>query len=512
MPEPSTRRHTERAPVDNEGAGDTLVAVRGACKRFGATQALDHVDLDVLPGSVLALLGQNGAGKSTVIKVLAQVYTLDSGSVSVLGAQLGTPEAARQIAFIHQDLGLVPGLTIAENVALGAGYPRSRGLISWSDTRKRAKRALSLVGSGLDPNARVADLSRTDRSMVAIARALSVDARVLVLDEPTASLPVQETEVLFSVLRRLRDDGMGLVYVSHRLDEVFQIADRVTVMRDGRVVSEGRLADTTPEQVIIDIVGRKPIPPAPSTSAVDVKDALTITEVVGERVGPVTLTVRAGEVVGLVGLDGAGQVELGRTIIGDLKMHGGQMHLDQQPYVPSGVPEAVKRGIGFVTSDRADEGLAMGLTVTENFFPNPALRGVGPWQLRSNRKEAAQAEALVSDYGVRPTDPTLLVSGLSGGNQQKVILGRWLSTDASVLVLEEPTAGVDVGAKREIYLLLDAALARGVAVVLVSTDFEEVAQVSHRAIVFKDGLIVREIPRSELSVELLVGTASGAAA
>ena len=489
-----------------------LVTVRGAYKRFGATQALDNVDLDVRPGSVLALLGQNGAGKSTIIKVLAGVYSLDRGEVSVCGAPLGSSDAAGKISFIHQDLGLVPGLSVAENVALGTGYPRRAGLIGWSQARHRAQRALEIVGSTVDPRTRVSELSRTDRSLVAIGRALVVDAKVLVLDEPTASLPVDETHRLFTVLRRLRDEGLGLVYVSHRLDEVFEIADHVTIMRDGAVVADARLSTMDSGQVIQLIVGRTPVPPPPPAPAPAEHIALDIVDVVGERVGPVSLSVRAGEVVGLVGLAGAGHVELGRTVLGDLRLHGGRMILQGSAYAPKNVSDAVGRGVGFVTSNRPEEGLAMPLTLTENLRPNPALTGDAGWRFRRNRRERDIAAGLIKAFGVRPADPDLPVSGLSGGNQQKIILGRWLSTDATVLILEEPTAGVDVGAKHEIYTLLDAALARGVAVLLISTDFEEVAAVCHRALVFKDGQIVREIGTTDLTVTNLVAFASGAAA
>src|SRR6478672_892722 len=231
-----------------DGAGprapEPLVRIRGVSKRFGATQALDDVDIDVYAGSILALLGQNGAGKSTIIKVLAGVYGRDSGEIDVCGDPFDSPQARGRIAFIHQDLGLVPGLSAAENIALGVGYPKRSRLINWRESRRLAERALEIVGSDIDPRTRVAELSRTDRSMLAIARALVVDAQVLVLDEPTASLPADETEVLFAVLRRLKADGIGMVYVSHRLDEVFAISDRVTIMRDGKVVSSGLMAAT----------------------------------------------------------------------------------------------------------------------------------------------------------------------------------------------------------------------------------------------------------------------------
>jgi ribose transport system ATP-binding protein len=460
----------------------------------------------------VALLGQNGAGKSTLIKILAGVYDRDAGEIAVCGEPLTGAPAPDTVAFIHQDLGLVDGLSVAENIALGTGYPRRRGLISWSKARERAERALELVGARIDPRARVADLSRTEKSLLAIGRALVVDAKVLVLDEPTASLPVDETERLFALLRRLRERGLGLVYVSHRLDEVFRIADRMTILRDGRVVAESAITETTPDDVVAAIVGGVPPPPPPPAPRADREVVLSLDAVVGERVGPVSLAVQSGEVVGLVGLAGAGHSELGRTIAGALPLHGGTVRLAGEPFVPRSVAGAVEHGIGFVTSNRADEGLAMPLTVTENLFPNPALHGERGLRLRRPAPERAKAHELVERFGIRPNDPDLPVEGLSGGNQQKVIIGRWLSTGATLLVLEEPTAGVDVGAKSEIYALLDDALTRGLGVLLISTDFEEVAAVSHRAIVFRDGRIVQEIPRSALSEQALVAAASGAAA
>ncbi|MFT4294591.1 MAG: sugar ABC transporter ATP-binding protein [Micropruina sp.] len=494
--------------------GEVLVDIRGLSKRFGATQALGGVDVQIRAGSTLALLGHNGAGKSTLIKILAGVYSKDAGEITVCGQPLeGGAPPADTVAFIHQDLGLVDGLTVTENIALGTGYPRHLGkLIDWTASRRRAERALELVGADIDPRARVADLSRTEKSMLAIGRALVVDARVLVLDEPTASLPVNETHRLFEVLRRLRADGLGLVYVSHRLDEVFEICDRATIMRDGLVVADLEVAQTNPSEVIELIIGSKPIPPPPPTNRGRNDVLIELRDVVGDRVGPVSLAARAGEVVGMVGLAGAGQEEIGRTIAGAAALYDGTLSLAGEPFVPSDVYTAVSRGVGFVTSNRADEGLAMPLSVTENLFPNPALHGKTGLSYMAHAPERAKADELVVQFGVKPPDASLAVEGLSGGNQQKVIIGRWLSTEARVLVLEEPTAGVDVGAKREIYALLDEALERGISVLLVSTDFEEVAAVCHRALVFRDGQIVAQIDREDLTVPSLVAVATGAAA
>lgn len=487
-----------------------LVAIRGLSKRFGATLALDDVNLDVRAGRVLALLGANGAGKSTVIKILAGIYAPDGGSVQVAGHPLGSPEAKRSLAFLHQDLGLVAELSIAENVALGTGFPRSRGLVSWKTVRTQAERALSIVGADLDPRTLVSELSRTERSLVAIGRALAVDAQVLVLDEPTASLPVDETGRLFAVLRELRERGLGMIYVSHRLDEVFAIADDVVVLRDGQVVGQGTVGEIAPQEIIRLIVGREPDAVAEHVDRATEERALELDEVLAERVGPVSLTVARGEVLGLVGLAGAGMEEIGRVVAGAAALRGGRIMVGGRQLSGGSVKHALEAGVAFVTSNRMDEGLGPNLTVTENLLPNPMVRGSGPFTPVLHRKESALAEELVQTYGVAPANPDLPVTALSGGNQQKVILGRWLSTNASLLVLEEPTAGVDIGAKQELYALLGLALAAGLGVVLVSTDVEEVSLVCSRALVFRDGLITDELARADLSVERLTALSTGA--
>ncbi len=485
------------------------VSVRGVSKRFGATQALADVDLDVTAGRVLALLGQNGAGKSTIIKILAGVHPADSGVITVGGLPLEAPGARSKMAFIHQDLGLVAQLSIAENVALGTGFPRSRGLISWSAVRRQAEQALAGVGADLDPSTPVADLSRTERSLVAIGRALVVDAEVLVLDEPTASLPVDETQRLFEVIRGLRDSGLGLVYVSHRLDEVFEIADDIAVLRDGRVVGAGPIAEQSPDSVVRLIVGRTPPAPRSAPAPSDTGTALVLTEVVGQRVGPVSLSVGRGEVLGLVGLAGAGMTELGRGVAGALPIHAGEVRVGDRLHRTGTLRSAVRAGISFVTSNRMEEALGPTMTVLENLVPNPQIRGHGLLQPMFARPQEREARELIATFGVQPSDPDLPVTALSGGNQQKVVLGRWLSTDAEVLILEEPTAGVDVGAKADLYALLDGALSRGVGVLLISTDVQEVVNVCHRALVFKDGRVVEELSRDQLTVERLVALSSG---
>ncbi|KOU56481.1 sugar ABC transporter ATPase [Streptomyces sp. MMG1533] len=488
-----------------------MVRIRGLDKRFGGTRALAEVDLDVHRGSVLALLGPNGAGKSTLIKVLAGVHHADAGEVTVAGHPLGTAAASRHMAFIHQDLGLVEWMTVAENIALGTGYPRHRGLISWRMARERCVEALEIVAGHLAPDARIADLTRAERSLVAIARALSTRAELVVLDEPTASLPAADCVRLFDVLRKLCDRDHGVIYVSHRLDEVYQLADSFAVLRDGRIISQGPLAGHSPARLVQDIVGRDParrppvaaVPgPGPGAPAV-----LRLDGVRTENAGPVDLRLRPGEILGMVGLIGAGHMDLGRALAGIRPLLAGRALLDGRPYRPRTVAAAIGAGVGFVTSNRQEEGCAAELTVRENLLANPRY-GMPGLRWISPRRERAKATALVERFWVHPHDSEAPIAVLSGGNQQKVMIGRSLHMNRRLLILEEPTAGVDVGAKAEIHRLLDDELATGLAVLLISTDFEEVANVCHRALVFVRGTVAAELTGEALTVTRLTHTAS----
>ncbi|WKK23796.1 sugar ABC transporter ATP-binding protein [Streptomyces olivoreticuli] len=485
-----------------------LVRVRGLGKRFGGTTALDAVDLDIDPGSVLALLGPNGAGKSTLIKVLAGVHRADEGEVTVAGHPLGTEAASRAMSFIHQDLGLVGWMTVAENIALGAGYPRRAGLVSWRRTRRQCAEALAVVAAHLDPDAVVADLTRAERSLVAIARALCTRAGVIVLDEPTASLPAADCARLFDVLHTLRDHGRAIVFVTHRLDEVYKVADTFAVLRDGRLVSHGPLAGHGPARLVRDIVGHDPgghhRPAAPATGPA----VLGLDGVRTENTGPVSLRLRAGEILGMVGLTGAGHMELGRALAGSRPLLGGRALLEGRPYRPGTVMAAVDAGVGFVTSNRQEEGCAAELTVRENFLANPRASGLPGTRWMSPRRERAEATALIERFSVHPRDSEVPIASLSGGNQQKVMIGRWLGPSRTLLILEDPTAGVDIGAKATIHRLLRDALAEGLAVLLISTDFEEVADVCHRALVFVRGTVTEELSGEALTVTELTRAAS----
>ena len=485
-----------------------LLQMRSVSKQFGGTRALVDAGIEVRAGEIVALLGENGAGKSTLIKILAGVHTPDSGSITYRGRDVTHAVRTLPIAFIHQDLGLIEWMTVAENISLMLGFPRRFGMIDWTAVRQRAVRALAAVGADLEPDCRVHFLTRTEKSLVAIARALAADVNMLVLDEPTASLPADEVARLFVALRRLRSQGVGMIYVSHRLDEVFEIADRMVVLRDGEVVGERHVRDTTPEEAILLIVGREPSQVFRRPTRHVGTARLVFDQVTTECAGPLDCRVQGGEVVGLVGLRSAGQETIGRALFGLATITGGRILLDGEAFRPSTPRAAIASGINLVCADRVAESIVPGLSVRENLFLNPVAAGLRPFSRVRPSTETLAAVALGERVGLRPNDPSLPIECLSGGNQQKVVVGRWLHLNGKVYVFEDPTAGVDVGAKAEIYRLFDVALERGATILIVSTDFEEVAKVCHRALVFDRGRVVAEFSGRELCVENLLAAAS----
>ena len=482
----------------------------GIDKHFGGTYALKDVSLSVARGEILALLGENGAGKSTLIKVLGGIHAPDAGRVLIDGVPYQHKPAGfgerQKVAFIHQDLGLIEWMTVAENIGLALGFSRKRGLIQWKDVEHFATEALRKVECDFDPTTRVEDLSRTEKSLVAIARALAVDSEFLVLDEPTASLPADEVERLFKALRPLRDKGVGMIYVSHRLDEIFQIADRVAVLRDGAMVGVRSINHTTPEELVQKIVGRKTRETVKSSEEVGAPVlSLRNFEVAGMQ--PVSFDLQKNEVLGLVGLRGAGHEAISRGLFGLTPFEGEVTLNGKRPNLET--PQAAMHsGIGLVAKDRTEESVAMSLTIRENTFLNPDGIGRRFLDLLSPRVEAGQAAIIGAQLGLSPNDPTLAIEALSGGNQQKVVIGRWLATKRQLLICEDPTAGVDVGAKSEIYALLNRALADGVAILIMSTDFEEISMICHRAIIFSQGVIVDELSGTRLTTENLIQSAS----
>ncbi|MDE1995303.1 MAG: sugar ABC transporter ATP-binding protein, partial [Rhizobiaceae bacterium] len=470
-----------------------LLEFRSITKTFGGTQALCDVSIDLWEGEILALLGENGAGKSTLIKTLAGIYKPDAGDIVFRGESYrhrpSKPNLRQPVAFIHQDLGLVEWMTVGENMGLAQGFSMRRGLIDWRRTEERASEALRLVGCDFDPTTRVSQLTRTEKSLVAIARALAVEADVLVLDEPTASLPADEVGRLFDAIRPLKERGVGMIYVSHRLDEIFRIADRVAVLRDGRMVGQKPVSETTPDELVTMIIGRSGKDLFSKTPAVAGEPIVEVRNLACAGASPVSFDIRRGELLGLAGLRGAGQELIGRALFGCEPFSGS---VTLQGAVPdlSSPRAAMASGVGLIARDRTEESVALSLSVRENTYINPSAIGRGLLSLLSPRREAENVHDIGLSVGLRPNDPELPIEALSGGNQQKVVVGRWLATGRKLLVAEDPTAGVDIGARAEIYRLIARALDAGLAVIVVSTDFEEIAHICHRALVFSRGKIV----------------------
>ena len=494
------------APSDGKMLSPVL-SISHLSKRFTGTLALDDVQLDLRAGEIHALLGENGAGKSTLIKILARVHAADRGEFFWNGARV-SDLAVLPVSFVHQDLGLVETMSVSENVALVAGYARARSLISWRSTRERASSLLALLGTSVRPDQMVSELSSADKSIVAIARALSHESEILVLDEPTATLPETDVAALFSRLTGLRQHGISILYVTHRLDEVFRIADRVTVLRNGRNVFTSLVSETRPQELVTWIVGRELSqvfikPPAPSASEVLRVEGLRV----DGWVGPVSFSLRSGEVVGLAGLRGAGHDLAGRCLYGDRELTSGRITVRGKALADHSPSEAMRNGIGFLSSKRAEEGIAPGMSARENIYITSG--GSGLFTIIDSRAERSRCVQAMTRFSVRPDEPERLIDTFSGGNQQKLMLARWFEMGSDILILEEPTNGVDVGSKAEIYAMMNMALKEGKAILLVSSDFEEVAYMCHRVLVFNRGRPVAEITREQLTVERVTHVASG---
>ncbi len=477
-------------------------------KAFGGTQALREVSMEIEGGEIVALLGENGAGKSTLIKILGGIYQSDQGQVLVnqqpYRHKTGNLNTKQEVAFIHQDLGLIEWMSIAENMAMAQGYPKHfLGRICWKSCQSFATQALQRIGVEFDPTARIQSLTRAEKSMVAIARAIAVQCHFLVLDEPSASLPETDVQLLFEILKQLKKDGVGMIYVSHRLDEIFQIADRVVVLRDGQVAGERKINQTHAKELIHLIVGHEPKVFDKSETSKASVPVLEVKNLCSHNAGPVSFNINLGEIVGLVGLRGAGQEVIGRCLFGDLEFEG-EVYLSGQNFQPHSPREAMKYGVALIAGDRVVESNLTHLTIRENIFVNLKALGHPLYSWRSLKKEKEEAHQVGKTVGVQPNSSELPIEFLSGGNQQKVIVGRWLQTKSRVLIAEDPTAGVDVGAKTEIYELFNQITQQGVTVIIISTDFEEISTICHRAIVLSDGKIATELSGNALNTKSLI--------
>jgi rhamnose transport system ATP-binding protein len=501
-------------PVDPAGISAPSVELRGISKRFAATAALTDVSMDLHGGEIHALVGENGAGKSTLVKILAGVHQPDSGTILLHGAPtvIHGPAQSRAlgIAVVHQEPRLFPDLTVAENVFIGHAPSGRLGSIDWRGMRRAAQALFTELDVQFDVGAQVRGLSMADQQLIEIAKALSVDASVLILDEPTASLSAHEVARLFTIVRRLRDRGVAIMFVSHRLDEVFALCDRATVFRDGRHVITAATRDLSTADLVRHMVGRTvSLFPKGENPIGDV-----LLEVTGlTRVGvfnDITFTVRSGEIVGLAGLVGAGRTEIARVLFGIDRRDGGEVRLNGQLVDFASPSAAMHDGIAYLPEDRHQDGLVLDFSITQN-VTLPILPRLFPQFLLRGSVERAVAQEHTDQFNVRMTGVDQEVGALSGGNQQKVVLAKWLASGPRVLVLDEPTRGIDIGAKVEVHRIISELAAQGLGIVLISSDLPEVLAMSDRIIVLHEGRITAEIPRQRATQEAVMFAATGSA-
>ena len=496
-----------------------LLTVRGLKKHFGGVKALDGVDLQIRPGEVHALVGENGAGKSTLIKVLTGLHTPTEGEISFrdTGFVAGQPQWSKEagIQVVHQEFNLLEHLSIAENISIEA-LPKTRwGFLDKAEMRARAVQALELVGlGGISTQRPISSLGIAHKQLVEIARALQTDSNLLILDEPTATLTEREKDNLFQIVAQAKARGVSVLFVSHHLDEVFAHCDRVTVFRNGRTVTTEEISETSPEAVVAHMVGRHVDHTAREARAHDLGAEVLSTKGLVSAANTtgtgVTLSVRAGEILGIAGLVGAGRTEFLRAIFAADAPAGGAVQIDGRPVTFTGPRDAIDAGIGFVTEDRKLEGLILEMSIASN-TSMVNLKSLFPKGWLSGQKEADQAATYGRKFGLKYGKTGDAAASLSGGNQQKVVLSKWLANSPRVLLLDEPTRGVDVGAKFEIYKILRELAAEGVAMIIVSSELPELMALSDQIAVMSNHQIAGTLERDSFSEEAILKFAYGQA-
>jgi simple sugar transport system ATP-binding protein len=489
--------------------------MRGISKAFRGVQALKGVDFTVRAGEIHALMGENGAGKSTLIKVLTGVHPRDSGDV-LLAGQSVSPQAPREaeelgISTVYQEINLIPELSVAENIMLGR-QPRRFGFIDWKELHARARRALQRLEIDLDLHRSVSSCSLALQQMVAIARALDVNAKLLILDEPTSSLDEHEVAELFKVMRRLREQGLGLVFVTHFMDQVYAVSDSITVLRNGELVGEFKTAELPKLQLVGKMLGRElaAVEKVGDTIALSAegrasRDVFLAAKQLGRKGGvePLDLEIRKGEVVGLAGLLGSGRTETARLLFGADRKSSGSITLDGRATALSSPAKAIGEGIAFCSEDRKSEGIVPSLSVRENIIL-AMQAGRGFVRLLPRRKQEELAAHYIQALRIKTPSPETPIQNLSGGNQQKVLLARWLCLQPKLIILDEPTRGIDVGAKAEIEKLVDSLRREGMAILFISSELEEVVRASQRVLVLRDRTKVGELSGEQINEDRIM--------
>lgn len=488
------------------------IDMRGISKSFGNNKVLEKIDLSIASGQVHALMGENGAGKSTLMNILTGLFPASHGDIIIDGKEMSfsNPQEAEEfgISFIHQEMNTWPEMTVLENLFLGREVKTPLGLLDQKAMAKKAKAAFERLGVSIPLQCPIGDLSVGQQQMIEIAKSLLSKVSLLIMDEPTAALTDRETENLFRVIKGLKEEGVGIIYISHRMEEIFKITDLVTVMRDGIVVDTKKTSETTPYELVKKMVGRELEDFYPEKKASIGDIAFEVENLTGSAFQDVSFKVRKGEILGFSGLMGAGRTEVMRSIFGLDKVKSGKIKLNGQALSISNPAQAIAQGIGFLTEDRKAEGLILDFSIKDN-MTLPSTKDFVKHGLFDEKTSTTFVQQLIDCLRIKSGTPKMTVGQLSGGNQQKVVLAKWIGIAPKVLILDEPTRGVDVGAKREIYQLIDELAERGVPIILVSSDLPEILGVSDRIMVMHEGRIAGELSREEASQESVMQLATG---
>lgn len=493
-------------------AEQLLLKAEGITKNFPGVLALDKVDFDLMHGEVHVLLGENGAGKSTLMKVLAGAYQPDAGKITIEGQEVrvANPRQARKLGvrIIYQEFNLIPYMNVAQNIFLGR-FPMRWGLLDHTKMHAESRKLLSGLNMDIDTNAKVVNLGVAQQQMVEVAKALSLNSRILIMDEPTASLTEREIEQLFATIHRLKKQGIGIVYISHRLQEVHQIGDRVTVLRDGKFIGTRQVNQVTVDELINMMVGRQITQMFPRDYQPQGAEALRVENLSsGNKLREVDLLVHCGEIVGLAGLVGSGRTELARAVFGADPYDAGSVFVFGKPVKAGSPAKMVELGVGLLPEDRKAQGLALILPLAENVVM-ASLRQLFPRRFVDTGKERQVVAKYVQDLRIATPSISRLAQYLSGGTQQKVVLAKWLCTHSRIFIFDEPTRGIDVGAKAEIHGFMNELVNQGAAVLMISSDLPEILGMSDRVYVMRQGRIVAEVPRQETTQECIVAYAMG---
>ena len=491
---------------------EPILKMSSVVKEFPGVKALDDAHLNIYPGRVMALLGENGAGKSTLMKVMTGIYEKDAGSIFYQGVQttFKGPRDSRErgVSIIHQELNLIPGLTIAENIFLGREPMSAFGRIDWQTMYANAQKLLDMLNVQFSPETVVGQLSIGEQQMVEIAKALSFSSNVIVMDEPTDALTERETESLFAVIRQLRAEGKGIVYISHRLKEILEICDDATIMRDGCFIAEASVSELTEDCIIEMMVGRSLQEQYPRLSTPPGEVVLDGQNLVAPGVNNVSLQLRAGEILGISGLMGAGRTELVKALYGANPISSGTVSISGKPVKLTTPAQGLHAGIVYISEDRKGDGLVLELGVRENMSLASLQQFSGAIGI-DRKKESAVVNDFIDRFNIKTPSAEQLIKNLSGGNQQKVAIAKGLMLNPKVLIVDEPTRGVDVGARKEIYQLMNEFKAKGMSIIMVSSDMPEVLGMSDRIVVMHDGKITGEFAHAEATQEKLMRCAVG---